>query len=895
MRILRNKFSLWGLLLPVLLVAAVSCEETDPLIFEMSGPTTLVIPAEGGSATVTVTAPAPWSTATRADWITISPDSGEAGDVTIQLAAKANQTGSTRSAEVIISGEGVEQPVTVTVTQEAMPAPQNEMKISEQILEINPSGGSAALRVKMSVEEADVTAEISGDDEDAFQTSVSKDKNEALTYIVEVLADANWTLADREAVLTVKAAGQSADVSIVQGFVKPEAKASVNRLSVPAEGGEFAFKISMNYAWEFTFGSIPEWLTAEYETEQAEFEVKVTVDPNESQEARRATLLFNIAETIDVEITVIQEACEQAPLAMTIDPDEITIDPEGGEAWFMVYLNRQEEIEIEIDDMGGIFFEAKVFGFDEDNCAWPVQVKAGPNTMFDNMEGYINVTCGELNDIVTVRQDALEVVARPSEAWLLVPQAGGAFSFTIDMNYDWDYSLFEKPEWTEVEVTPKEKKLVVNVVVKENPETDAREGVIDFLVGQGTYDVEIPVHQEGTGEATPLTMDLSKTELTLAPEGGEASFIVRLNREANLAVVNDQAFFPVEASPDAADPLLWTVKVKADANWSLAPRIGTVSVMAEGTVANVAVSQEAIPVKASVSKKNLVFEPDGGTISYTIRMNHEWDFALAAVPEWIDLKYSQDGVDIKVSATVQANETEAAREGLIVFDIADQVRVETPVYQDVKGAEELTMEVSATEANIFAGGGSTSITVTLNREAAVNAVSSNEQEFRAVVEQDAANGLVWTVTVYADANTTFQKRGTKVTITAGDKTETVTVTQEAIAVTTQFSTQSVELDANGGSARVVIEMNYGWDVRLEDVPGSWLGADVVPDGKTATLVFSARKNETGEERSATVKVLIGDQTYEVAVSQKPAQTVGGIGGEIGGWEDGGDAGFGMNN
>lgn len=894
MRILRNKFSLWGILLPVLLVAAVSCEETDPLIFEMSGPTTLVIPAEGGSATVTVTAPAPWSTATRADWITISPDSGEAGDVTIQLAAKANQTGSTRSAEVIISGEGVEQPVTVTVTQEAMPAPQNEMKISEQLLEIDPEGGKAVLNVTMSVEEADVTAEISGDDEDVFQAKVSKG-DKALTYLVEVSADANWTLEDREAVLTVKVAGQSADVSLRQKFVEPEAKASVERLSVPAEGGEFSFKISMNYAWEFTFGSIPEWVTVEYETEQAEFEVKVTVDPNESQEARRATLLFNIAETVDVEIPVIQEACEQAPLAMTIDPDEITIDPEGGEAWFMVYLNRQEEIEIEIDDMGGIFFEAQVFGFDEDNCAWPVQVKAGPNTMFDNMEGYINVTCGDLNDIVTVRQDALEVVARPSEAWLLVPQAGGVYNFTIDMNYDWDYSLFEKPEWTEVEVTPKEKKLVVNVVVKENPETDAREGVIDFLVGQGTVDVEIPVHQEGTGEATALTMDLNKTELTIVPEGGEASFTVRLNREATLAVSNDQAYFPVDASPDAADPLLWTVTVKADANWSLAPRTGTVSVMAEGTVANVSVSQEAIPVEAVASMKNLVFDPAGGTLSYTIQMNHEWDVALAAVPEWVNLNFEQDGMEIKVSAEVKANETDAAREGLIVFDIADQVRVETPVFQDLKGAEEFTAEVSAKEVNIFAGGGSTVVTVTLNREAVVNAVSSNEQEFRPVTEQDAANPLKWTVTIYADANTTFQKRSANVTITAGDKTETVTVTQEAIAVSTKFSTQSVELDANGGSARVVIEMNHGWDVRLEDVPGSWLSADVVLDGETATLVFSARKNETGEERSATVKVLIGNQTYEVAVSQKPAQTVGDIGGEIGGWEDGGDAGFGKNN
>lgn len=68
---------------------------------------------------ITFTATAPWSASVQevraqASWLTISPDHGDAGTYTLEIALEANTTGDDRTAEIVISCEGSTMKVRVT-------------------------------------------------------------------------------------------------------------------------------------------------------------------------------------------------------------------------------------------------------------------------------------------------------------------------------------------------------------------------------------------------------------------------------------------------------------------------------------------------------------------------------------------------------------------------------------------------------------------------------------------------------------------------------------------------------------------------------------------------------------------------------------------------------------
>ena len=86
-----------------------SCEEKEPVPVTIDSQPSQIA-AEGGSTSFTVTAPGTWTAAvqpasdgTAAAWLTIDPASGEAGEHTITLTAKANTAEEERTASVSVT------------------------------------------------------------------------------------------------------------------------------------------------------------------------------------------------------------------------------------------------------------------------------------------------------------------------------------------------------------------------------------------------------------------------------------------------------------------------------------------------------------------------------------------------------------------------------------------------------------------------------------------------------------------------------------------------------------------------------------------------------------------------------------------------------------------------
>ena len=99
-------------------------QETAP---EINLPETIVssgisIESAGQSISVNFTTNVAWSAAVSADWVSISPSSGEAGKNSVTVKVEENTSLQPRSATVTITDKGSTRKVSITVRQEALKA-----------------------------------------------------------------------------------------------------------------------------------------------------------------------------------------------------------------------------------------------------------------------------------------------------------------------------------------------------------------------------------------------------------------------------------------------------------------------------------------------------------------------------------------------------------------------------------------------------------------------------------------------------------------------------------------------------------------------------------------------------------------------------------------------------
>lgn len=87
-------------------------------------PKEVTFEAEGGTAQVAFTSPAAWSLSTTADWLHITPSSGEAGSIVVTFTADANNDTAPRSAQATISVPSVKVNENVAVGQKAAQKPE---------------------------------------------------------------------------------------------------------------------------------------------------------------------------------------------------------------------------------------------------------------------------------------------------------------------------------------------------------------------------------------------------------------------------------------------------------------------------------------------------------------------------------------------------------------------------------------------------------------------------------------------------------------------------------------------------------------------------------------------------------------------------------------------------
>ena len=282
--------------------------EPEPVVGEITlqGEESLAFSDEGGSQNVAFEATLEWTATSSHEFVTIGPESGEAGEARITVSVEENDSYDARTATVTLTcGEDTK---TIHVTQKQKGA----LLVTESTLSVAAEGGVVTVVAKAN---SNVTYVIAEDAQSWITTAVAPNGLVEYSFNFEVAANEVEQPRTGQIVFTNEAGSET--ITITQAGAEPAPVVgeitleNEEALSFPAEGSsqEIAFAATL----EWTASSSEEFVSLEPASGEAgEAVVTVTVGKNEAYESRTATVTLTCGEDVKT-VTLTQAAAEQAP------------------------------------------------------------------------------------------------------------------------------------------------------------------------------------------------------------------------------------------------------------------------------------------------------------------------------------------------------------------------------------------------------------------------------------------------------------------------------------------------------------------------------------------------------------------------------------------------------
>ena len=180
-----------------------------------------------------------------------------------------------------------------------------------------------------------------------------------------------------------------------------------------------------------------------------------------------------------------------------------------------------------------------------------------------------------------------------------------------------------------------------------------------------------------------------------------------------------------------------------------------------------------------------------------------------------------------------------------------------------------SLEIGKEAVSLEAVSGTASFTVTANQDWTADA---DESWVKIAPASGKASEEPVTVTVTADDNTALEARTATITVTAGELTKTVAVTQAAgeapeVTYSLVLDKEELEFAAEGAEATFTVTSNQNWTATAD---GSWVElapASGEASDEAVAVKVTVAENVSAEARTATITVTAGELTKTVAVTQ----------------------------
>ena len=589
------------------------------------------------SITLSFSSNVAWSATVSADWLTISPSSGEAGKNSVKVEVEENRTGQPRSATITISDKESMQKVSVTVRQEALKA---SLTVSPESLEFSANKGEEMLNVTSNTDWV-IT-------KDAEWITLDSDKGKGLATIAAGVTE-NTSLTSRTGSITVSTSDGSVKktVSVRQSGAAVVFTIDRNEFSVAAAGESFSVKVTHNIGYKIN--SQPDWVKQTDKVPSGNTDTYTfNAEANTSTEAREGVIVFCNDNNECVPVTVKQTG---ANATLSVSPAELTFTAN----------TESKSLDVTSNTAWTAASGASWAKLNKTNGSGNAQiaVSAEENTAITQRSATITIKTadGKASATVKVTQSAANVIFSVDKNEHSVAAAGGDFSVKVTHNIG--YKINSQPEWVkQTGKVPGGNTDTYTFKTEVNTSTAAREGVIVFCNDNNEC---VPVTVKQAGAST--TLSVSPAELTFTAKPESKSFSVSSNTDWSVASSADWVKIGTTSGSGNAQ-----VTASAEENTATTQRTATITLKTTDgkATATIKVTQNPADVVFSIDIKEFSIDAKGEEI--TIKIKHNTAYSVKSMPDWVNQrKKTVSGDTDKISFAVQHNPG-YKRQGEIIFN-----------------------------------------------------------------------------------------------------------------------------------------------------------------------------------------------------------------------------------
>ena len=578
-----------------------------------------------------------WSATVSADWLTISPSSGEAGKNSVKVEVEENRTGQPRSATITISDKESMQKVSVTVRQEALKA---SLTVSPESLEFSANKGEEMLNVTSNTDWV-IT-------KDAEWITLDSDKGKGLATIAAGVTE-NTSLTSRTGSITVSTSDGSVKktVSVRQSGADVVFSVDKNEHSVAAAGGDFTVKVTHNIGYKIN--SQTEWVKQPDKANSGNVDTYTfTAEANTSTEAREGVIVFCNDNNECVPVTVKQAG---ANATLSVSPAELTFTAN----------TESKSLDVTSNTAWTAASGASWAKLNKTNGSGNAQiaVTAEENTAITQRSATITIKTadGKASATVKVTQSAANVIFSVDKNEHSVAAAGGDFTVKVTRNIG--YKINSQPEWVkQTGKVPSGNTDTYTFTAEANTSTEAREGVIVFC-NDNNECIQVTVKQAGA----KASLSVSPAELTFTAKPESKSFSVSSNTDWSVASSADWVKIGTTSGSGNAH-----VTASAEENTATTQRTATITLKTTDgkATATIKVTQNPADVVFSIDIKEFSIDAKGEEI--TIKIKHNSAYSVKSMPDWVNqTNKTVSGDTDNISFAVQHNPG-YKRQGEIIFN-----------------------------------------------------------------------------------------------------------------------------------------------------------------------------------------------------------------------------------
>jgi hypothetical protein len=256
-------------------------------------------------------------------------------------------------------------------------------------------------------------------------------------------------------------------------------------------------------------------------------------------------------------------------------------------------------------------------------------------------------------------------------------------------------------------------------------------------------------------------------------------------------------------------------------------------------------------ITLKVSKNQLSFLSSGGTETISVSTEAA-SYSLNEIPSWCTAQ--KDEKSFIISST--PNTSNASRNGFIIVNAGNKIE-KISIFQGIKDSE-ISLILSPQKIVFRADGNRATIDIKTN---ATDYTVTDLPSWCIIGRKDSDY-----FSLITDINNTGRLRSALVTVTAGNKSQIINISQSSkesgISLTT--SVQTINFLGVGSSAVIDVVSNAK-DYKVTNLP-TWCKIGTI---KTDWFSLSCEANNTGQSRKGLIIVTAGDKEVRINISQDP--------------------------